>query len=608
MTETLLLQERVKNTIQLGESHFREFKSALEGVEGNKKPRLAKTICAQIGEALVAFANADGGELLVGVEDDGTITGLQHSETDTQMMLDAIQTHVHPESELPLTTSTKLTIDGKTILFFSVLKGATEVFQLPDGRCVKRKDKSTVPATVRQVLFERQEVRSREFDRVFVDGATVTDLDIETIKTIADEYLRGLSVERYLQQIGLAEYAGNGLRLRMAAVLLFARDINRWHPRSQVRILKVNGTEIKSGDNYNVQSDELVQGNIFNLLIKSWETLRPFLAYKTEFGSDARFEQRYIYPEFACREALVNAIAHRDYSIQNGIDVFIFDDRIEIKSPGSLLSTLSINDLLELRGVHESRNSLISKVLRENKFMRELGEGMKRIFELMAENELSQPVLAGDTTSFSITLTHKSVFSARQEQWLGMFDDTSLSSLQKKIVVLGMEDREISPAEIYKAMNTDDRNTYDKEVTGLRTRKILVETMTSNAATIYSKKHKIPKSQIPRFKVAPPNKSDADFSKPPQTITDHLDSDPNKAVFIFNIPDTTSEAEIQKIFSSCGKVTKVILPTYYSTGTLRGFGFVWFEDASSALQAIKTLNKYQYQDSTIGVTKYISRK
>lgn len=78
MTDILMLEERVKNTIALGESHFREFKSALSGPLDAKKPGSPKELCKYIGEALVAFANADGGELLIGVEDDGTITGIPH--------------------------------------------------------------------------------------------------------------------------------------------------------------------------------------------------------------------------------------------------------------------------------------------------------------------------------------------------------------------------------------------------------------------------------------------------------------------------------------------------------------------------------------------------
>ena len=76
MEDVLIIQERVKNTIILGESHFREFKTAWEGRPDNKKPRLTKKICEDIAEALVSFANADGGEILIGVEDDGTVTGV----------------------------------------------------------------------------------------------------------------------------------------------------------------------------------------------------------------------------------------------------------------------------------------------------------------------------------------------------------------------------------------------------------------------------------------------------------------------------------------------------------------------------------------------------
>jgi RNA recognition motif-containing protein len=90
----------------------------------------------------------------------------------------------------------RLTLDGKTVLFFSVAKGTTEIYQFPDGRCVRRKDKNTLPETVKRIEFDRQEIKSREFDRAFVDGATVNDLDVQFIQTLADRFLRGLSVER----------------------------------------------------------------------------------------------------------------------------------------------------------------------------------------------------------------------------------------------------------------------------------------------------------------------------------------------------------------------------------------------------------------------------
>lgn len=597
MDDILLIQERVRNTIRLGESHFREFKSALEGSPENKKPRSVKDICRDIAEALVAFANADGGELIVGVEDDGNITGTPHDEQSIEQMIAAPQTHVHSESHLPLLYALKIKLDDRIVVFFSVSKGTTEIFQLPDGRCIQRKDKSSVPVAIKQIQFDRQEIRSREFDRQFVDGALVNDLDIAYVQSLADNFLRGLSVERYLQQIGLADYSSNGLRLRMAALLLFAKDIQRWHPRSQVRILKVLGTQLKSGEQYNVKSDQVVRGNLFELILNAWEQLRPFLAQKTEFGPDAKFEQKYLYPEDASREALINAMTHRDYSIQNGIEIFIFDDKMEFRSPGALLSTLSIKALQELQGAHESRNVLIAKVLRENKYVRELGEGIKRMFELMEQSELDKPTLYSNTTSFSVTLTHKSIFTSQQEQWLQIYDHLNLSSRQKKIVVAGMDGRELSPKDIYRAMNTDDRDTYDREVTGLRTAAILVEIRTNFQAKSYASSKKIRKGEVPRFKVILPQETRIGRSDTTKR------KDTNRCVFIYNISYTASSLEIKKTFEKCGAVEKVVLPEDPSHKG-KGFGFIWYQSPESAKKALLELNGVEVGGRPIFVREY----
>ena len=364
----LTQSDRVKNSIELGESHFREFKTALEGKPENKNPRLVKHIAREIGEALVAFANADGGELLIGVEDDGTITGLKDSRDDIQKMRDAPKQQImHYDESFPLQACELISIEGHQILFFSVSKGTSRVYQTTDGRCMKRQDKSTVPVLFDNLIFERQEQISRDYDRTFVDGATTADLDINLVQTIANDYIRGMSPEQYLQQLSIAEYGIGGLRLRRAAILLFAKDIQKWYPRCQVRIMSVNGISIETGAKYNVVSDESVNGNIFELLKRSWDRLSPYLSQKVTFGLDAKFEQTFSYPENACREALINAIAHRSYVIQNPINVYLYDNRLVFESPGELLSTICIADLRKGCGVHESRNTYIAKVLRENK-------------------------------------------------------------------------------------------------------------------------------------------------------------------------------------------------------------------------------------------------
>lgn len=504
MTDPLLLASRVQNDIGLGEGHFREFKSAYDQEPGKRKPRKVGDICRDIGRTLVAFANADGGDLLVGVEDDGSVTGVPHSDEQLKLLLDAPRSHVMKGDALRVQHRAMLDLDGKRVLLFSVLKSADQIFQTMDGRAVKRDGMQSVPIDAEQLMFERQERLSRVFDSEFVDGASVADLDLDLLRGIANQYIQGMTPELYLQQLGLAEYVGGGLRLRRAALLLFGRDIVDWHPRCQVRILRVVGTEIKQGVDYNVLPQESVTANVFRLQISAWEALRPYLSQSTTLGDDAKFEQRYLYPELACREALTNAITHRDYTINNSVDVFVFDDRMEIRSPGSLLSTISVDDLMKLKGVHESRNPLIAKSLREAGFVQELGEGMRRIFRLMEQSALQEPELINDPTSFSVTLFHRSVFTEQQSAWLNLFRDWDLSPLQQRIVVAGIDGRELSPDDIYAALNTRDRTTYDQEVTFLRRNGLLLETRRADDATDIARKTGRVKSTIGRFIIANP--------------------------------------------------------------------------------------------------------
>ncbi|MGL5891083.1 MAG: ATP-binding protein [Bacteroidia bacterium] len=501
----LVLTERIRNTIQLGESHFREFKTALEGKPDSKKPRKASKICEDIAEALVAFANADGGELLIGIEDNGVLTGLRHSDEEINNMLNALKTHVLGNQQLPLITSLCIEIDELKLLYFSVGKGTTQIYQLADGRCVKRKDRETIPAAADHIQFERNEIRSREYDGKFSESATVSDLDFDLLQSAADTYLRGMSAEKYLQQTGLAEYGSAGLRLRNAALLLFAKKINKWHPRSQVRFLTIDGLEIGAGEGYNVIADEIVEGNILELTIRAWDRLRSFLAVKTRFGTDSRFEQLYLYPEEACREAILNALAHRDYSIQNGIEIFIFNDRIELKSPGALLSSVDIKTLYKLEGVHESRNSLISRVLRENKYMRELGEGMKRMFNSMLTSELESPHLYSNGVWFSITFKNHSIYTPEQQDFLKHFSSYSLTKIQKRILLLGINGQNISPKQIETAIQSNDLRTYNKEVTILRKAGLLKQIRTNAQASLFSTQQNVIKNEIARFAVVIPD-------------------------------------------------------------------------------------------------------
>lgn len=499
MAELLFLENRVRNGLALGESHVREFKSALEGKPGAKRPRRVGSILADIREALVAFANADGGELFIGVEDDGSVTGVPHPPDELAQLLDAPKSGILGGAALPVTAARSLVIDEQRILFFSVTKGTERVYQLADGRCMRRRDLGSVPAVFEELVFARAESRSRGYDRDFIDGASAADLDVSRISAEASRLFLGMSPEAFLQQLGLAEFDGEaGLRLRRAAVLLFAKDVARWQLRSEVRLLQVDGTEQRTGTAYNVVRDQTIEGNILLLREKTWEALRSWITERPGLDSDMRFSQHYTFPEASCHEAILNAIVHRDYVSQAPVEIRIFSNRLEVRSPGPLLSTVSIKAIQAGEGVHESRNALIARTLREIGYMRELGEGLRRIYETASAREEKAPALYSNGSFFAVSLFRASSLSDEERTWLEPFG--ALAVEQRRILLAGRDGKPLSARQIQRAIGTEVLEQYNQHMKVLREAGFLVETAKAAA------REGLAKRELPRFVVQRPQR------------------------------------------------------------------------------------------------------
>ena len=502
MEARLRLEERILTGIELGESHFREFKSAYQRTpDGLLGQRPLKDICRNIGEVLVAFVNADGGELFIGVENDGTISGIPHKPEHIEAMKNSYIAYVHPETPLPPPVVRFITADEKMILYFQVSKSTTHVHLTSEGRCLQRFDRENRPVSAERIQYERQEAVSREYDRSFVTTATVQDLDVELVDSIAQHLAPGYSPEKFLQLFDLAEYDAEGLSLRRAALLLFAKDIVRWHPRCAVRILRVVGTEVGIGRDFakNVMEDDMISANIVTILESAWDRLRPHLA-RTRFQPNALFRESIIFPEEACREALINAVAHRDYSLEGKpIEVIIFDDRMEVQSPGRLLSSISIDDLKELRGAHQSRNVFVARVLRELGYMREMGEGIRRIFTSVRKFELVDPEIHSDQNLFTVTLFHKSIFSPKDVEWLNSFSEFYLTKDEQRVVLLGRDGRLLSTNDIIGLLGIVDTEDFRALYERLNRKGIIYRAKQANVRR--------QKRSVPRFQIRPPNES-----------------------------------------------------------------------------------------------------
>ena len=493
--EILRLEERITVGIDVGESHFREFKSACtRNSEGTLSPRNVKEIGRDIGETLVSFANADGGELFVGVEDDGTITGVPHKEELVSAIKQACLNYVHSDTPLPPPAIGDVSVETGRIIYFSVSKSTDRVHLTSDGRCLQRLDRENRPVPVEKIMAVREESLSREYDRAFVDGVTTGDLDIEFLNQAAELIAPGFSAEKLLQFLGLAEYGDVGLRYRKGALLLFAKDISRWHPRCQVRIFRIRGTELGAGERYNVAQDDQVVGPIPRLIEDAWESLRPHLA-RTRFQSTGLFRESIIYPELACREALVNAIAHRDYSREgNPIEILVYDDRMEFRSPGGLLSGISVDQLKSLDRVHETRNVLVARTLRELGYMREMGEGILRMFYAMRGSDLVDPELTANLDSFGVTLRYQSIFNRQDIEWLEGFREFDLEKDEQRVVLLGKDGHLLSTNEIIQVTGIVDIDDFRALYERLRRKGILYSARSRSGAA---------RRETGRFRVRP---------------------------------------------------------------------------------------------------------
>lgn len=601
--ELLNLRERVDIATQIGESHFREFKSAFQGPSGAKTPRDIKEVCSDISKTLVAFANADGGELFVGVEDDGTITGLQYGEDLLTVLLAAPKTYVLKSTPLPTTKATIITYDDKKVIYFSVPKGSTYVHVTSDGKCLKRKDLESIPISPDSIQIEREEIISREYDRSFVDNANITDLDTKVLNAVATEFSKTISAEKYLQHLDLAEFDGEKLRLRKAALLLFASNPTHWHPRLQVRIIKVKGIELGTGKNYNVIHDESINGNIISLIENAWERLRPYLT-ETKMSSDAIFKTQIIYPDLACKEALINAIAHRDYSIEGrGIEVYVFDDRLEIKSPGMLLSSIKISDIEKKLGVHQSRNTHIARVLKDIGYMRELGEGFRRIFELMETHELKHPELLSENKSFTVAFNQKLIYSDEEKIWLENFQNVNLSREERAIVRLGHKGSLLSPKQIWDSVGIVDTDVYRSYIESLREKGILASEVSKNQAILIAKKQNKDKKMIPRFRIIVPG-------NPINVINNVSDESPliddseYCKLFLEGIHYECTEADLRKALDKFGYIESVRIPKNSYTKKSKGFAFVEFSKKEEADIVLNTTEPIVIKGRKIRIKKF----
>lgn len=249
------------------------------------------------------------------------------------------------------------------------------------------------------------------FESTVVNGARREDLDEELLRAYADA-VNHPDPDRLLAARGLLTRAGE---LTVAAVLLFAEHPQTWLPEASVRVLRYQGTERGTGARQRLLDDVRLEGPIPAQLTKARTATFDRLPTRRALAATGRFEQIGLVPTDAWLEGLVNAVIHRSYSVSGDhIRIEIFDDRIEVESPGRFPGIAQPQD--PLRITRFARNPRIARVCADLHFGQELGEGIRRMFEEMRLAGLADPEYQQTSGSVRVTLSSAPVDRALEER------------------------------------------------------------------------------------------------------------------------------------------------------------------------------------------------
>jgi ATP-dependent DNA helicase RecG len=454
--------EMLDRLLARDEGQFLEFKSAYERPGGVRpKRRKAAEVARDIAETLSAMANADGGTLLLGVEDDKSVTGVDFPDDKLALFRQATQNLLQPPLRSRLA---EFSYEGHLILAFEVAPSPVP-HQLTDGRYLLRVRDQNLPFPADQIAALKSAKASGQYERQFVHEARFEDLDPDLLAQFARRLDTSRPVEEVLyRDYSLIDFHNSQPRLTLAALLLFAKAPLRWHPRCGIDFVKFEGTERRYGPELNVVRRARIEYPLFRLIDEAFTLIKEHVRERPVLH-DLFFVERFEYPTFAWQEAIINAVAHRDYSLTGTpIEVWMFDDRLEVRSPGELPGPVSLEQLLRRERVHFSRNPLLVRVLTDLGYMRDLGEGIPRMFEVMEKSYLRPPEFHQDGFMFQVTLRNTPIYDLQTQRWLQQFAEYPLNQRQRRILAYAHQHGSAFTNRAYQKVSEVDRDLAYREI------------------------------------------------------------------------------------------------------------------------------------------------
>jgi ATP-dependent DNA helicase RecG len=350
----------------------------------------------KIIKTIVGFCNQHGGRLIIGVADDGVVYGIDpHKAEEMMEYLGKMIYETTAPPIIPLVYTRRL-ID-KTILVIEVSSGMNKPYYIIADGIAKgtyiRLGRSTLKANADMIEELRRESQGKSYETMPVYQVNRKDLNEKSMQAFFASWKRADPIKMITDELLLSYHLitkeHHKVYPTIVGILMFGDDPQRYFSEAMILCSHFAGIEGR----HSIASTDC-NGNLFEQFNRAYNFVVSHLDYKFEIVKTQRMETLEL-PEIAIREALLNAIVHRSYSIKAPTKIAIYDNRVEISSPGNFPGSLNTDNLRQ--GITFLRNPVICKLFREAGYVEKLGTGLIEIFDSYEEYGLAPPsVIEGE--------------------------------------------------------------------------------------------------------------------------------------------------------------------------------------------------------------------
>lgn len=387
------------------------------------KQRLPRA--SRLQEPIVAFANGRGGMVAVGVTEQRPrkIVGTDWDQQAEERIQETARI-----TQPPLTISPeRVDVEGRTVIILRIEALEHGWAHTSDGRLIVRAGPTNRTLVGNELLRFVQERGSDPVEDQPLSSLSFDDLDPELVKSFVRSRLGNRrNLPRALSDLGLIAPDG---KIRLAANLLFGKQPQRDNRRFGIDVVRYEGS---ADSRAQLREREQLTGTLPELVDQADRLIYEEMRRDAVIRGLVR-EEVPEFPPVALREALLNAVGHRDYSLRgSAIEIRLYDDAIEIESPGTLAGYVTLENL---RDAQYSRNERIMDAFHVLRLVEEAGTGIDRMYEEMEDALLDPPQFDERSSSFLVRFRGRSVFAAEDRLWVSRFSELGLNAHAKVALV-----------------------------------------------------------------------------------------------------------------------------------------------------------------------------